>query len=39
MSQNSAKKLNPILDKEFIIKRLNKCENPGREFESLRLHK
>lgn len=39
MSQNSAKKLNPILDKDIIINRLKRMENTGKGFESLRLHK
>lgn len=39
MSQNSAKKLNPVLDKDIIINRLKKLEKSEKGFESLRLHK
>jgi len=38
MSQNNAKKLNPILDKEVIIRGLNKTKETVQGFESLRLH-
>lgn len=39
MSQNNAKKLNPILDKGLIINELKVIKNSGKGFESLRLHK
>lgn len=38
MSQNNAKKLNPILDKDLIINELKVIKNNGKGFESLRLH-
>lgn len=38
MSQNNAKKLNPILDKNLIINELKIIKNSGKGFESLRLH-
>lgn len=37
--QNSAKKLNLILDKNIIINRLKNVKEREIEFESLRLHK